>query len=331
MPYRTLLSSILYEEKVIVSYEAIAGDRLPEAPYGVDFIASDLSKSWYESGVLLSAEQNNGLAGIIGRTLFSQNFGDRHICSESMQWLDSQRQVYPIDTLQSNFGQGEMITLALTRLTPADPTSLVGSVATTPHGFLAEASMDDILAILDCPENSASIGAWVEGRLVAYALCVPEASEVFFGSPLIRCIQRRAEPPWCGKGTVVDPKFEGRMLMPRLLAWRYRLIREHSTLCHSAGMIAVDNISSLVGALRAGSWAVGLEDDHYCRNLVHYRGTLAKVIAFREECALAIDDLDGLSARFTSGWVGTGVTVDRTSGQRKLILRQATIEGQPLG
>jgi hypothetical protein len=76
---------------------------------------------------------------------------------------------------------------------------------------------------------------------------------------------------------------------------------------------------------------VGLEDDHYCRNIVCYGGALAEVIAFREECALAIEDLDGLSARFTSGWVGTGVTLDRTSGRRQLILRQATIAGQPLG
>jgi hypothetical protein len=80
------------------------------------------------------AEQNNGLAGIIGRTLFRQNFGDRHICNESMEWLDSLRQVYPIDTLQGNSGQSEMIKLALTLLTPADPTSLVGSVATTHRG-----------------------------------------------------------------------------------------------------------------------------------------------------------------------------------------------------
>ena len=203
--------------------------------------------------------------------------------------------------------------------------------ATSPHGFLTEKSVDDILAILDCAGHSASVGAWADGRLVAYALCVRETNDVFLRSPLIRVVQGRGEPLWSGKGTVVDPQFEGRLLMPRLLARRYRLIREHSTLCHSAGMIAVDNIPSLIGALRAGSWAVGLEDDQYCRNIVCYGGAMAEVIAFGEECALAIEDLDGLSSRFTSGWVGTGVTLDRTSGRRQLILRQATIAGQPLG
>jgi hypothetical protein len=203
--------------------------------------------------------------------------------------------------------------------------------ATSPHGFLTEKSMDDILAILDCPGHSASVGAWADGRLVAYALCVRETNEVYLRSPLIRVVQGRGEPLWSGKGTVVDPQFEGRLLMPRLLARRYGLIREHSALCHSAGMIAVDNIPSLIGALRAGSWAVGLEDDQYCRNFVCYGGALAEVVAFGEECALAIEDLDGLSARFTSGWVGTGVTLDRKSGRRQLILRQATIAGQPLG
>jgi len=203
--------------------------------------------------------------------------------------------------------------------------------ATSPHGFLTEKSMDDISAILDCAGHSASVGAWADGRLVAYALCVRETNDVFLQSPLIRVVQGRGEPLWSGKGTVVDPQFEGRLLMPRLLARRYKLIREHSDLCHSAGMIAVDNIPSLIGALRAGSWAVGLEDDQYCRNIVCYGGALTEVIAFGGECALAIEDLDGLSARFTSGWLGTGITLDRTSGRRQLILRQASIAGQPLG
>jgi hypothetical protein len=203
--------------------------------------------------------------------------------------------------------------------------------ATTPHGFLSQKSMGEILAILDCPGHSASVGAWADGRLVAYALCVLETNEVFLQSPLIRLVQGRGEPLWSGKGTVVDPQFEGRLLMPRLLARRYRLIREHSALCHSAGMIAVDNIPSLAGALRAGSWAVGLEADQYCRNFVCYGGALAEVIAFGQECALAIEDLDGLSVRFASGWVGTGVTLDRANGRRQLILRQAIIAGQPLG
>lgn len=203
--------------------------------------------------------------------------------------------------------------------------------ATSPHGFLSEKSLDEILAILDCPGHSASVGARVDGRLVAYALCVLETNEVFLQSPLIRLVQGCGEPLWSGKGTVVDPQFEGRLLMPRLLARRYRLIREHSALCHSAGMIAVNNIPSLAGALRAGSWAVGMEEDQYCRNFVCYGGALAEDIAFAQECSMALEDLDGLSAKFAGGWIGTRVILDRASGRRQLILRKATISGQPLG
>ncbi len=202
--------------------------------------------------------------------------------------------------------------------------------ATSPHGFLSEKSMDEIRAILDCARYSASVGAWHDSRLVAYALCALETNEVFLQCPLIRLVQGRGELLWSGKGTVVDPQFEGRLLMPRLLARRYELIREHSATCHSAGMIAVDNIPSLVGALRAGSWAVGLEEDQYCCNFVCYGGALAQLVNFGEQCAVAIEDIDGLSAKFASGWVGTSVTFERGSGRRQLNLRQALIAGEPL-
>jgi len=220
-------------------------------------------------------------------------------------------------------------------LTPSDTTcvyDLYQRVAvSSPYGFLTEKSMDDISAVLRCAEHSASIGAWSRGRLVAYSLCVRAMEDVFSQSPLFRLIERRREPLWNGKGTVVDPQFEGRLLMPRLLARRYRLIHERSPCCHIAGMVAYDNISSLIGAFRAGSWAVGLEDDQYCRNVVFYAGSLTNFTVFGAKCAVKIEDLEGLSAKFAGGWVGTGTTKDRINGQRRLILKQATIAGESLG
>jgi D-alanine-D-alanine ligase-like ATP-grasp enzyme len=85
-------------------------------------------------GVLLSAAQNGGLEGIIGRTLFRRNFGDRLIYHESMEGLDSLKQIYPIEGLQSYSGQDEMVKLALALLAPEDPASLGSSAAANHRG-----------------------------------------------------------------------------------------------------------------------------------------------------------------------------------------------------
>lgn len=203
-------------------------------------------------------------------------------------------------------------------------------VATTKQGFLSEKNMSDMLAILACAGRSASVGAWSDGRLVAYALCALETGNVFLQSPLISLVRGRGEPLWIGKGVVVDPQFEGRLLMSRLLARRYDFMRKHSAICHSAGMIAVDNIPSLTGALRVGSWLVGLEDDQHCKNFVCYGGALIEAAIFGEECVLDIDDIEGLSSRFGGGWIGTKVALNRVAKKRQITLRQVTFAGQSI-
>ena len=98
-----------------------------------DILQNGLALGHFD-GVLLSAGQNDSLEGIISRTLFRRNFGDRLIYHESMKGLDSLRQIYPTEGLQSYSDQDEMVTLALALLAPEDPTSQGSSVATNHRG-----------------------------------------------------------------------------------------------------------------------------------------------------------------------------------------------------
>lgn len=79
--------------------------------------------------MLLSANQNDGLEGIISQTLIRRNFNDRFIYHETFEGLDSLRQIYPPEGLQSYSSQDEMVTLVLALLAPEAPTSRSSLVA----------------------------------------------------------------------------------------------------------------------------------------------------------------------------------------------------------
>jgi D-alanine-D-alanine ligase-like ATP-grasp enzyme len=93
-----------------------------------DILQNGLALGYFD-GVLLSAGQNDGLEGIISGTLFRRNFGDRLIYHKSFEGLNSLRQIYPPEGLQSYSGQDEMVTLVLALLAPEVPTSRSSLVA----------------------------------------------------------------------------------------------------------------------------------------------------------------------------------------------------------
>lgn len=93
-----------------------------------DIVQNGLALGYFD-GVLMSANQNDGLEGIISQTLIRRNFGDRFIYHETFEGLDSLRQIYPPEGLQSYSSQDEMVTLVLALLAPEAPTSRSSLVA----------------------------------------------------------------------------------------------------------------------------------------------------------------------------------------------------------
>ncbi len=93
-----------------------------------DILKNGLALGYFD-GALQSAGQNDGLEGIISQALFRRNFGASFIYHESFEGLNSLRQIYPPESLQSYSSQDEMVTLVLALLAPEAPTSRSSSVA----------------------------------------------------------------------------------------------------------------------------------------------------------------------------------------------------------
>ena len=213
--------------------------------------------------------------------------------------------------------------IAVRPLQPADVEALhslyLRVIGSAPYGHLTEKSFSEFQSILSGNATSVSIGAWYGDRLVAYALSLPQVHDVYLGSPLMRYIQSRAELLYLGGGTVVDPEFQGRQIMIRLLRERMELLRK-SEIPHFVGLAAVSNLPSLVSLLRVGHWLVGLEHDDYCQNFVTYFGTCSVGMETIDEANVAYNDLQKLRRRFESGWVVTAIK--KTEQQREFILRR---------
>lgn len=191
----------------------------------------------------------------------------------------------------------------------------------TPHGFLTERSEDEFRNVLGADETSASVGAWSGDRLVGYSLCSLETSRIHPSTPLIRHLQDRGEPLWSGKGTVVDPQFQGQLLLSRLLKRRGEIIAAKAV-PHTVGLIATSNLLSLGGSLRAGAWVVGIERDSYCENFVCYGGDLQRECPVSGGVEIVTDDLAAIAARLAAGWVGLAMSRDRATASATLRLSQ---------
>jgi len=205
-------------------------------------------------------------------------------------------------------------------------------LARAPHGHLADRAAADFASILADERTSASIGAWHGDTLIGFTLSSLHRGEpVYAASPLMRHLQARGGALWTGKGTVIDPAFEGRLLMSRMLKKRGELIAQRGAV-HTAGLIATTNLASLAASMRAGAWIVGMERDEYCENFVCYSGAMKKEYATLEpSLTVRVDDLATLGQRLASGWIGA--RMDKGSkGMARLItmLRLGSLSGEPL-
>ncbi len=217
------------------------------------------------------------------------------------------------------------------RLEPSDADSVFELYETvskrTTYGFVSDRQRAEFAEILAVPGRSASVGAWAGDRLVAYSLSSAETGPVYPSSAFVRSIQQGGEPIWTGKGTIVDPEFEGLMLMPRLLKERHSIMAASGGF-HSAGLIAIDNMSSLAGAMRAGAWVVGLENDAYCLNFVCYIGNMRSAAVLDDACTLPVQAVDQLASRFAAGWVATAYRSNGRTGKREFVLNAIVHAGK---
>ena len=190
---------------------------------------------------------------------------------------------------------------------------------TVPNGFLTDRSTSEFEGILSEPQTSASVGAWVGERLVGYALGIFETGVVHPESPLMRHVQATGGRICSGRGTIVDPEFQGKLLMLSLMRERWEQMQAKG-MPNLAGLIAVSNIGSLVNTFRAGTWMVGLEHDGECENFVTYFGEYAKRLETVDEVIVEHGNLEKLRTLFENGWIA--VSLERHGPERSLVLRR---------
>lgn len=195
-----------------------------------------------------------------------------------------------------------------------------------PPGYLAARSEADIAEAIVDPKTSASVGAWDGPRLIAYSLCSVDRHGCYDGVHLLRVLRERGEALWTGKGTIVSPEYEGRLLMSRLLQARGALLRAQGDV-HSAGLIAVANLPSLAGALRAGARIIGLVQDDDCMNFLGYAGALSDQIAADASMDAPVGDLVRIADLLSDGWIGTSMQRDRDGGRILKFYRSQFLKG----
>ena len=178
--------------------------------------------------------------------------------------------------------------------------------ASTPDSHLAERSRQTIYGSIDGESRSASVGAWHNGCLVAYSLCCVDTSNTYLSNPHLKYLSLSGETLWAGKGTVVRPEYEGRLLMPRLLKARGDIIQSFGP-SHSVGLIAMDNFPSLFGALRVGVRIIDLFRDDYCLNYLCYAGASYSTFAKNRRRYSSITELKEIEKIISQGWIGTHI------------------------
>jgi hypothetical protein len=199
-----------------------------------------------------------------------------------------------------------------------------------PLGYLAARSQDDIADALLNAQTTASVGVWDGMRLIAYSLCSVDSHGSYNDVHLVRFLRERGEALWTGRGTVVCPEYEGRLLMPRLLRARGDLLRARGGL-HSAGLIAVTNLASLAGSFRAGAHIVGLVEDDDCMNFLCYAGPLTDWNARDTSEDAPVGDLCRIADLLSAGWIGASMQRDREGTSRLLKFYRNSIAKNNIG
>jgi hypothetical protein len=172
-------------------------------------------------------------------------------------------------------------------------------------GFLARRKPGAYAELLG-RDDTVAVGARAGQTLVGYSLCYRIRENPYPRVTFLHALDPAGSVIYHGGGTVIAPRYEGRLLSRRLfLARRAELDRRGTR--HFLGLIAVGNWLSLGNAVHAGGVLVGMAPDETSMNYVVYSGELLRDRAATSECLLDWRDADGHERMFAAGGVVTGI------------------------
>ena len=179
-------------------------------------------------------------------------------------------------------------------------------------GFLTEKSYEQILLAIS---SGLSVGAFVDGRLVAYSLSV-NLSELYAPEAL-----KKKCSIYVGQGSVVSRAFEGRLLMVKILKYRLKVMEEGGNFC-SIGLVDVNNYGSIVSIFISGFKLGGVRRDSQSMNYIAYFHNLENFKFSVNDYIYREMDHASLLHYFRNGMVG--VTIRKRSDGREMGLVPAS-------
>lgn len=187
-----------------------------------------------------------------------------------------------------------------------------------PYGFLASRNREDFAEALSDPSRVVAVGVRYGRQLVAYSICRYSEKNPYSRHFILDNLFENGGPIYVGMGTVVLPKHEGKLLMARMLKLRADLLKERAAR-NVVGLVAVENLPSMVSILRANGLFVGFHRDETSLNYVAVGGGEESGIMLGKVNEIAtIDDLDSQSQLFSQGLVGH--KIERLAdGRRNLV------------
>jgi hypothetical protein len=172
-------------------------------------------------------------------------------------------------------------------------------------GFLARRSPGTYAELLG-RDDTVAVGVRAAGALVGYSLCHRIRENRYPRVTFLDALDPASDVVYHGAGTVIAPRFEGRLLSRRLfLARRAELDRRGTQ--HFLGLIAVGNWLSLGNAIHAGGVLVGMAPDETSLNYVVYTGELLKDRTAMSERLVDWTDVSGHEQMFAAGGIVTGI------------------------
>ncbi|MEP7172937.1 MAG: hypothetical protein ABI705_05540 [Aestuariivirga sp.] len=188
----------------------------------------------------------------------------------------------------------------------------------TPQGFLARRHLADFEDAFADPDSTVAVGVRNEGRLIAYSICQRAPQSPYPENLFLSKIGPAVSSFYVGMGTVVDPSFQGRLLMAKMLGLRRRLLVERG-IHHMAGLVAIDNLLSIGSILRTGAALVGFQADETAMNYIAYGGErLSRLERQSGSVAVPVGATDQQAQMFDSGHVAVELRPGRAT-QRDLL------------
>lgn len=176
--------------------------------------------------------------------------------------------------------------------------------SSTPHGFLAQRSLDDFHRVLGDESTNMSTGVFEDNKLIAYQLCAIAPECPFPGAGNLEKLYRSGLKICRGLGLLIHPNYQNRGLGKTLAHQRREIMREKG-IGQLTGLIDRNNLPSLSLNMKFGATLVDFFEDSTSLNYVIVQYAKSKLKHSVSTLTVQHDDRETQSQLFGNAWAAT--------------------------